>query len=129
MNREFTPSTAARRTVRAQNISTEIRMKNSSRFCLTLSCIGLLSVALVPVAHAEFKCDPPQITRADATACVKAAESMTSLRQYVSRTRMIYGLLMTDYVRPEEDAPKAPPERALQASPRESVARVAPPSR
>ena len=88
-------------------------MKNSSHFCLALSCIGVLSIAVVPVAHAEFKCDRPQLTRVDATACAKAKDSIDSLRQYVQRTRMIYELQMDDYVRPgETDAPKVLPARA-----------------
>ena len=42
---------------------------------------------------------------------------------------MIHALQMTDYVRPEEDVPKARPERALQANPQDSVAGLAPPPR
>ena len=104
-------------------------MKNSSRFCLALSCFGVLSVAVVPVAHAEFKCDRPQLTRVDATACAKAEDSIASLHQYVWRTRMIHALVMDDYVRPEENVPKAQPARALQANPQDSVAKLAPPAR
>ncbi len=104
-------------------------MKNSSRFRVALSCAGLLSVAVVPIARAEFKCDLPQLSRADATACAKAAESVASLRQFVSRTRMIYGLQMSDYTRFEEDAPKAQPARALRANPQDSVVGLAPPAR
>lgn len=51
-------------------------MKNSSRFRLALSCFGLLSLAVVPIAHAEFKCDRPQLARVDTTACAKAAEGV-----------------------------------------------------
>lgn len=108
MNREFKSSSAAR-----------------SVFAVA----AVVSVAVLPVAHAEFKCDRAQLTRVDATACAKAAESIDSLRQYVSRTRMIYGLLMTDYVPPEENVPKAQPARALQANPQDSVAGLAPPAR
>lgn len=104
-------------------------MKNASRFRLALSCIGLLSVAVVPVAHAEFKCDHPQLARVDATACAKAAEGIASLRQYVWRTRMIYDLQMSDYARFEDDAPKARPALASPANPQDSVAGLAPPAR
>ena len=67
------------------------------------------------------------VTRVDATACAKAAESPSSVRQYVWRTRMIYGLQMSDYVRFVGDEPKAGSARAAQATPRDSVAGVARP--
>lgn len=60
-----------------------------------------------PIARAEFKYDQPQLTRVDATACALAAESPSSVRQYIWRTRMIYGLQMSDYVRFVGDEPKA----------------------
>jgi hypothetical protein len=101
-------------------------MKNSSCYRVALSCFGLLFVAVVPIAHAEFKCDRPQLARVDATACAKAAESATALRRYVTRTRMIYNLQMSDYARFEGDEPKARPAWALQANPQDSVAKVAP---
>jgi hypothetical protein len=104
----------------------EVSMKYPS---LALACFGLLSVAISPIAQAEFKCDQPQLTRVDATACAKAAESPSSVRQYIWRTRMIYGLQMSDYVRFLGDEPKAGPARAAQATPQDSVAGVARPLR
>ncbi len=104
-------------------------MNNSSRFRLALSCFGVLSIAMVPIAHAEFKCDRPQLTRVDATACAKAADSIDSLRQYVSRTRMIQALLMTITYAPRKMRRKHDPARALQANPQDSVAKLAPPAR
>lgn len=104
-------------------------MKNSCCYRVALSCFGLLSVAVVPIAHAEFKCDRPQLTRVDATACAKAVESATSLRRYVTRTRMIYNLQMSDYARFEGDEPKASSTRAAQAPVQGPVAGFAPPSR
>lgn len=104
-------------------------MKDSSNFRLALSCFGLLSLAVFPVAHAEFKCDRPQLGRVDATACAKAAEGATSLRRYVTRTRMIYGLQMSDYARFEGDEPKASSTRAAQTPAQEPVAGLTPPSR
>jgi len=101
----------------------------TSRFRVALSGIGLLSIAVVPIAHAEFKCDRPQLARVDATACAKAAESATSLRRYVTRTRMIYNLHMSDYARFEGDEPKAAPTRAAQAPAQGAVAGLTPPSR
>lgn len=103
-------------------------MKNSSRICLAASCFGLLSVAVVPIARAEVKCDQPQLSRVDATACAKAAESVALLRQFVSRTRMIYGLQMSDYTRFEDDAPKASSTQTAQPA-QASVAELAPPVR
>jgi hypothetical protein len=47
---------------------------------------------------AASRCDQLHLTRVEATACAKAAESITALRQYVQRTRMIYNLQMTDFV-------------------------------
>lgn len=74
-------------------------MKAASRFGLALTVLGVMAVSISPSAQAEFKCDRPQLTRVDATACAKAADP-TELRRYIWRTRMIYGLLMSDYQRP-----------------------------
>lgn len=104
-------------------------MKNSCCYCVALSCFGLLSVTVVPIAHAEFKCDRLQLTRVDATACAKAAESATALRRYVTRTRMIYNLQMSDYARFEGDEPKASSTRVAQAPAQEPVAGLTLPSR
>ncbi len=96
---------------------------------LSRVCFGLLPIAALPAAHAEFKCDGRPLTRVDATACAKAAESPSALRQYVSRTRMIYGLQMTDYTRFEGDEPQSQPAQAKQVKTQNSVAHVAPPAR
>ena len=104
-------------------------MKHSSSSRLALACFGLLSVAVSPAAQAQFKCDQPQLTRVDATACALGAKDVALLRRYVTRTQAIYGLQMKDYVRFEGDEPTAPPAPAAQVTPRNSVAGVAPPSR
>ncbi len=104
-------------------------MKSLARFRLTVACFGLLSVAAIPTARADFKCDRQYLTRVDATACAKAAEGAPLLRQYVSRTQMIYGLQMADYIRFEEDAPKVPFTRTSQGDTQHSLAGRAPPSR
>ncbi len=86
----------------------EVPMKDASRFsALPSPFLALSRSAISPSAQAEFKCDQPQLTRVDATACAKAAESSTALRRYIWRTRMIYGLQMNDYLRPVRDEPKA----------------------
>ena len=104
-------------------------MKYPFRFRLTPACFGLLSVAISSTAHAGFKCDQPPLTRVDATACAKAAESPSFLRQYIWRTQAIYGLKMSDYVRFEGDEPKAKAARVTQPAPQDSVAGIARPSR
>ena len=105
-------------------------MKYPSRSRLALACFGLLAVAISHTARAEFKCDQRHLTRVDATACAKAAESPSSLRQYIWRTQKIYGLRMSDYVRFEGDEPKAKAAPAAQATtPQNSVAGVARSSR
>ena len=76
-------------------------MNAASRSRFALIALALLSTAFSSTASADYPCDRPQLTRVDATACAKAAESITALRRYVFRTRMIYGLQMTDYVRAE----------------------------
>ena len=97
-------------------------MKCPSRSRIALACFGVLSIALSPTAHAEFKCDQPQLTRVDATACAKAAESPSSVRRYISRTQNIYGLQMSDYVRFVGDEPRARPAPAANAKPQDSLA-------
>ena len=49
------------------------------RSTLTFLMLGL---AATSAAHAEFKCDGRPLTRVDATACAKAAESLAELRRY-----------------------------------------------
>ena len=104
-------------------------MKNSSSSRFALACIGLLSVAISPVAQAQYKCDQPRLTRVDATACALSNADVASLRRYVTRTQAIYGLQMKDYVRFEGDEPNVPPSRPAKVTPPNSVASVAPPAR
>jgi len=104
-------------------------MKRSPNSRLALACFGLLSFAVSSTAYAEFKCDQAQLTRVDATACAKAAESPSALRQYISRTQRIYALQMSDYARFEGEEPKPKPTRAAQPKPQESVAAIAQPAR
>lgn len=104
-------------------------MKSSARFSFAMACFGLLSVAGAPNAYAEFKCDRPQLSRVDATACAKAAESPSSLRRYVWRTQAIYGLQMSDYMRFEGDAPTPRSAPAAQAPAEKSVVGLAQESR
>ncbi|MGI8895188.1 MAG: hypothetical protein ACR2HE_05980 [Casimicrobiaceae bacterium] len=58
-------------------------MKLPSRSSLALACFGMLSAVISSSVQAEFKCDQPHFTRVDATACAKAAESATAVRQYL----------------------------------------------
>ena len=105
-------------------------MKHSSRSRLVLACFGSLSVAVSSTAYAEFKCDQPHLSRVDATACAKAAEGASALRQYIWRTRAIYGLHISDYARFEGEEPKPSVTRAAQGKPpRDSVAVIARPER
>jgi len=104
-------------------------MKHSSETRLVLACFGLLSFAISSTAYAEYRCDQPQLTRVDATACAKAAEGASALRQYVSRTQRIYGLQMSDYARFEGEEPKPNRFAAAQPKPQESVAAIARPAR
>jgi hypothetical protein len=107
----------------------EVPMKHLSSSRFALACFGLLLVAVSPAAQAQFKCDQPQLTRVDATACTLGAKDVASLRRYVTRTQAIYGLQMKDYVRFEGDEPTAPPARPAQVTPRNSVVVVTPSTR
>lgn len=107
-------------------------MKQSSRSRLFLACCGLLSVAVSPIAQAEFKCEQPQLTRVDATACALGAKDVAALRRHVTMTQAIYGLQMRDYVRFEGDEPQAPAKMATpaaQVTKAAAVAGLAPTSR
>ena len=64
------------------------------RSALTFLMLGL---AATSAAHAEFKCDGRPLTRVDATACAKAAESLAELRRFIQRTKLIHGLYIMDY--------------------------------
>lgn len=66
---------------------------------LTFMTLGF--TVLVSTATAASRCDAPR-DQADRTACAKAAESATALRQYVERTRGIYQLHYWDYTTPEQ---------------------------
>lgn len=103
-------------------------MKHSLRSRLVLACFGLLSAAS-STAYAEFKCDQPHLARVDATACTKAAEGTTELRQYIWRTQKIYGLQFSDYVRFEGEEPKPNRYATAQPKPQNSVATVTRPAR
>jgi hypothetical protein len=91
-----------------------------NRSTLTFLMLGL---AATSAAHAEFKCDGRPLTRVDATACAKAAESLAELRRYISRTKLIYGLYIMDYgISAESVAGRTPaaekPERVAKATQR-----------
>ena len=104
-------------------------MKSIARSYVSLACVSLLAFA-VPAAHAEFKCDQLRPTRVDAVACAKAAENIDSLRQYVWRTRNIYGLQMIDYVRPQVVELRAERKSISQNQPNDAMPRgLAPPAR
>ena len=81
-------------------------MKSFRRSSMVLGF--LLSMASIPAAHAEFKCNKPHLNRVDTMACAKAAEGIDSLRRFVSITRGIYGLQVTDYVQLEWDFVQKP---------------------
>lgn len=52
-------------------------------------------------SFAEYKCDRPQ-GMIDQRACAMAAQGPDALRQFIHRTRMIYGLYIWDYALPED---------------------------
>ena len=78
-------------------------MKNIFRSALALTCLS--SVAWIPAAHAEFKCNQQYLNRVDKMACAKAAEDVETLRRFVSITQRIYGLQISDYVLFLSDVP------------------------
>ena len=104
-------------------------MKNLLRLSPIAVCGAVLWAAVALPARAEFKCDGRQLSRVDASACARAEQGPDSLRRFVTGTQKIYGLQMRDYVRFVGDEPKAAPAQASQATPRDSVAGVARPSR
>lgn len=103
-------------------------MNKSSYSRFALAFVGVLSAAVSPAVQAQYKCDKPQLTRVDATACTLGAKDAASLRRFITRTQAIYGLEMKDYVRFEGDEPQAP-TRAAKVTPQNSVTAVAPPAR
>lgn len=71
--------------------------------------ILMLGFAAAGAAQAEFKCDGRPLTRVDATACAKAAQSIAELRRYIERTKLIHGLYIMDYgIRAESVAARRP---------------------
>jgi hypothetical protein len=107
-------------------------MKTRFRLPSIAFCGAVLLTLLALPARAEFKCDGRQLSRVDATACARAAQGPDSLRRFITRTEIIYGLQMRDYVRFVGDEPFPPQARvapASQVSKPASVAGVAPPSR
>ena len=59
----------------------------------------LATAAFAPTAAlAQSKCDNPS-GLIDQRACAKAAEGADALRNFVSRTRMVWGLYYWDYAR------------------------------
>jgi len=69
----------------------------------TVAAMSLLAtVAFAPTAaDAKHRCDNPS-SSVDTRACQKAAEGTDALRNFVLRTRMIYGLYYFDYA-PRDD--------------------------
>lgn len=104
-------------------------MQNLYRFPTLIACAAALQATVALPAHAEFKCDGRPLSRVDATACAQAAQGPDALRRFVTRTQKIYGLQMRDYARFVGDEPVAPRAQATQVPTRDSVARVARPSR
>lgn len=63
----------------------------------------LATIVLAPtVSRAENRCDEPR-SMIDQRACAKAAEGKDALRNFVSRTRMIWNLYYWDYA-PRDNA-------------------------
>jgi len=80
---------------------------NAKPIQTTLVALTLAGMAtMVADARAEYRCDKPQ-GWVDARACAKAKEGPDVLRQYIHRTRMIYGLYFWDYVRPRDEERRA----------------------
>ena len=77
-------------------------MKNVFRSALALTCLA--SVAWMPAANAEYKCNQPHLNRVDKMACAKGAQDVETLRRFVAITQRIYGLQVSDYILFEDDA-------------------------
>lgn len=74
------------------------RIDSAARIRGLLAVAGLAASTLVASnALAASRCDAP-LLRVDRIACAKAAEGPDALRQFVHRTRMIYGLYFWDYM-------------------------------
>lgn len=92
-------------------------MTSRSQAIVAIALAGVFS-AVSADALAASRCDRAQLTRVEATACAKAAESITALRQYVQRTRMIHSLHMADFVKaplPVANAPRGNTEVSVQS--------------
>lgn len=89
-----------------------------SRFVQRGAVLSLLVAASFAPAGvlAQHKCDNPTM-EIDRRACAKAAEGPDALRNFVTRTRMIWHLDVQDYIRQEE--PSATTSAAAKQSPRE----------
>ena len=62
-------------------------------------------------------CDRDHQTRLQATACAKAAEGTTALRQYAWNTRTIHNLVPADYLRTREQAARRTADAARASGP------------
>ena len=69
------------------------------------------------LAQTKHVCDGEHQTRVQASACAKAAESPTALRQYAWNTRMIHNLAPTDYLRTREQAAQRTADRKGEEAP------------
>jgi hypothetical protein len=89
-----------------------------SRFFHCSAVALLAAMAFAPTAAlSEYKCDNPS-SPIDKRACAKAAEGADALRNFVTRTRMIWHLDIWDYARPEQ--PSASTSAAAKPAPREA---------
>ena len=79
----------------------ELLTKRDWAFVAAVTLVAAFSSAGTP-AIAAGKCDNPN-GMTEQPACAKAAEGPDALRQFVTRTRAVYGLYYFDYAR--DDAP------------------------
>jgi hypothetical protein len=78
-------------------------MKSRFFHCSAVASM-LAAMAFAPTAAlSKYVCDNPS-SMVDKRACAKAAEGPDALRNFVTRTRMIWQLDIWDYVRPEPSA-------------------------
>ena len=74
----------------------EVHMNRFKAIGSAFLLVPALALVSAP-ASAEFKCDAPS-THIDRSACEKAAQSPSALRQYIQRMRGIDSLQFADYV-------------------------------
>ena len=87
--------------------------KTNKPLSIAFACVALgLATSGVAAAH---RCDAPS-GLAEAEACAKAKEGADALRQYIQRTRALYGLYYWDFAPRSEATPKAA-EQAKVARP------------